>query len=118
VGRTGHVDVRHRPGAGRQGHRDREGPDQRRLRPCRQQAEKAEDIANEHANLAAEAKKEQEKAVKAAERAAVKQAKEQAREPYENLTKAELADILAERELPKSGTVEELIERLVSADSE
>jgi hypothetical protein len=82
------------------------------------QAEQAEDIANEQANLAEEAKKEQEKAAKAAERAAVKQAKEQAREPYEGLTKAELADILAERELPKSGTVEELIERLVSADSE
>jgi hypothetical protein len=82
------------------------------------QAEKAEDIANEQANLAEEANKEQEKAVKAAERAAAKQAKEQAREPYEGLTKAELSDILAERELPKSGTVEELIERLVSADSE
>ena len=82
------------------------------------QAEKAEDIANEQANLAEEAKKEQEKAAKAVERAAAKQAEEQAREPYEGLTKAELADILAERELPKSGTVEELIERLVSADSE
>jgi hypothetical protein len=82
------------------------------------QAEKAEDLANEQANKVEEAKQEQEKAAKAAERAAAKQAKEQAREPYEGLTKAELADILAERELPKSGTVEELIERLVSADSE
>jgi hypothetical protein len=82
------------------------------------QAEKAEDIANEQANLAEEAKKEQEKAAKAAERAAAKQAKGQAREPYEGLTKAELAIILEGRELPKSGTVEELIERLVSADSE
>ena len=82
------------------------------------QAEKAEDLANEQANLAEEAKREQEKAAKAAERAAAKQAKEQAREPYEGLTKAELAEILSERELPKSGTVEELIERLVDADSE
>jgi hypothetical protein len=94
-----------------------------------EQAEKAEDVANEQAAQveeakneqaaqAEEAKKEQEKQAKAAERAAAKQAKEQAREPYESLTKAELSDILAERELPKSGTVEELIERLVSADSE
>jgi len=82
------------------------------------QAEKAEDLANEQANLAEEAKREQEKAAKAAERAAVKEAKEQAREPYEGLTKTELAEILSERELPKSGTVEELIERLVAADSE
>ena len=80
------------------------------------QAEKVEDIADEQANLAEEAKKQQEKAAKAAERAAAKLAKEQAREPYEGLTKAELADFLAERELPKSGTVEELIERLVTAD--
>jgi hypothetical protein len=82
------------------------------------QAAKAEDVANEQAALAEEAKKEQEKAAKTAERAAAKQAKQEAREPYEGLTKAELSDILAERELPKSGTVEELIERLVSADSE
>jgi len=82
------------------------------------QAEKAEDIANGQANLAEEAKKEQEKAVKAAERAAAKQAKEQAREPYEGLTKAELSDQLAERGLPKTGNVDDLIERLVSADSE
>jgi hypothetical protein len=82
------------------------------------QAEKAEDVANEQAKLAEEAKKEQEKQAKAAERAEAKQAKEQAREPYEGLTKAELSDLLAERELPKSGTVEELIERLVSADSQ
>ena len=82
------------------------------------QAEKAEDVANEQAAQVEEAKKEQEKLVKAAERAAAKQAKEQAREPYEGLTKAELSDLLAERDLPKSGTVEELIERLVSADSE
>ena len=55
---------------------------------------------------------------KQAERAAAKEAHAKAREPYEELTKAELADQLAERGLPKSGTVEELIERLVSADSE
>src|ERR1700712_2049071 len=82
------------------------------------QAEKAEDLAQRQAADVEEAEKEQEKAVKAAERAAAKKAKEQAREPYEGLTKAELSDQLAERDLPKSGTVEELIERLVSADSE
>jgi hypothetical protein len=79
---------------------------------------KAEDVANEQARLAEEAKKEQERQAKAAERAAAKQAKEEARKPYEGLAKAELSDLLAERELPKTGTVEELIERLVSADSE
>jgi hypothetical protein len=83
-----------------------------------QQARKAQDLANEQANAVEEAKKEQEKQAKAAERAAARQADKEAREQYEGLTKAELSDLLAERELPKSGTVEELIERLVSADSE
>ena len=46
------------------------------------------------------------------------QAREAAREPYEGLTKVELSDRLAERGLPKTGNVDELIERLVSADSE
>ena len=63
-------------------------------------------------------KKESERQAKAAERAEARRAKRESREPYEGLTKAELSDLLAERELPKSGTVDELIDRLVSADSE
>jgi hypothetical protein len=82
------------------------------------QTRKAQDVANEQAAAAEEAKKEQLKQAKAAERAAARQAKKESREQYEGLTKAQLSDRLAERELPKSGTVEELIERLVSADSE
>ena len=39
-----------------------------------------------------------------------------ARERYEGLTKAELSELLAKRGLPKSGNVDELIERLVEAD--
>jgi SAP domain len=38
-------------------------------------------------------------------------------ECYEGLTKAELRDQLAERDLPKTGNVAELAERLVEADS-
>ena len=81
------------------------------------QAKKAEDVANEQAAVVDQAAKEQERQVKRAERAAAKQAQEQAREAYDGLTKAELTDQLAERGLPKTGNVEELIERLVSADS-
>jgi hypothetical protein len=44
-------------------------------------------------------------------------AKEQARSRYVGLTKAELTDQLAERGLPRTGTVDELVERLVTADS-
>ena len=81
-------------------------------------AKKAEEVAQEQADLAEKAEKEQQRLARQAERAAAKEAHAQAREPYEELTKAELSDLLAERGLPKSGNVEELIERLVSADSE
>jgi hypothetical protein len=40
-----------------------------------------------------------------------------ARERYEDLTKAELNDLLDQRNLPKTGNVDELVERLVEADS-
>ena len=83
-----------------------------------EQARKAQELADEQAEQAQEAAEEQEREAKRAERAAAKQAREQAREPYEGLTKAELSDQLAERGLPKTGTVEELIERLVSADND
>ena len=83
-----------------------------------QQAAKADELAQEKAERAEQAKRDEERAARAAERAEAKHAKEQAREPYQGLTKAELADQLAERDLPRSGTVEELIERLVEADSQ
>ena len=53
----------------------------------------------------------------AAERAEAKHAHELAREPYLSLTKAELSALLAERGLPKTGTINTLIERLASADA-
>ena len=52
-----------------------------------------------------------------AERRQARQAHDKARERYESLTKAELSGQLAKRQLPKSGNVDELIERLAEADS-
>ena len=78
-------------------------------------AETVADVATEQAE---HAEKDQARKAKQAERAQAKHDHEQAREAYQGLTKVELSDKLAERDLPKSGTVEELIERLVSADSE
>ena len=82
------------------------------------QAKKAEELAKKQADEAEQIQKEQVRQAKAAERAEARAAHAKAREQYEDLTKAELADQLSERGLPKSGTVDELIERLVSADSE
>jgi len=81
------------------------------------QARKAEDVAKDQAQQIEDAEKEQARLARKAEREQAKKAHEEARERYEGLTKAELSDLLAERELPKSGTVEELVERLVEADT-
>jgi len=93
------------------------------------QAEKAEQVAKEQADKVEQAKREQGQSSRRGregpgpgsqriEREEPKKDQEKAREAYEGLTKAELSDQLAERGLPKSGNIDELIERLVSADSE
>ena len=46
-----------------------------------------------------------------------RQAHDKDRERYEGLTKTELSDQLAKRQLPTSGNLDELIERLAEADS-
>src|SRR5271157_2026029 len=77
----------------------------------REQAESVGGLVREQAEkeLAREARK--------AERELAKHAHDKARERYEGLTKAELSDQLGQRDLPKTGNVDELIERLVEADS-
>lgn len=80
----------------------------------RDKAATAEQAAHEHAEratheLAREARK--------MEREQARKAHTMAHERYEGLTKAELSDLLAQRGLPKSGNVDQLVERLVEADN-
>ncbi len=92
---------------------------------AREQAEKAEKAAREQAEKAKQAAREQAqqaeqglaRQARQAERKQGRRAHKRARERYEGLTKAELSDQLAKRELPKTGNVDALIERLVEADS-
>jgi hypothetical protein len=81
-----------------------------------EQAGKAEQAAREQAELAEQAEKELAREARKAEREQAKHAHDKARERYEGLTKAELSDQLDKRDLPKTGNVDELIERLVEAD--
>jgi hypothetical protein len=82
-----------------------------------EQADKAEQVAREQAEKAEQAEREQAREVRKIERDQARQAHEKARERYEGLTKAELSDQLDRRNLPKTGNVDELVERLVEADS-
>jgi hypothetical protein len=80
----------------------------------REQAESTRDFVHEQAGKAEQAAREQ---ADKAEREQARHAHDKARERYEGLTKAELSDLLDQRHLPKTGTVDELVERLVEADS-
>ena len=83
----------------------------------REQAGKAEQAVREQAHKAGQAEQELAREARKAEREQARHAHENARERYEGLTKAELSDPLAKRQLPKSGNLDELIERLAEADS-
>jgi adenylosuccinate lyase len=91
----------------------------------REQADSARDFVHEQAGKAEQAAREQVKQAeqelareaRKADREQAKRAHEEARQRYEGLTKAELSDLLDKRNLPKTGNVDELVERLVEADS-
>jgi uncharacterized protein with von Willebrand factor type A (vWA) domain len=90
---------------------------ERAERSAKEQADMVERSRREQEEHIEEAAREQARQARAEERAKAQQSYQEAREAYEGLTKAELADRLAERGLPKTGNVEELIERLLSSDS-
>ena len=81
------------------------------------QTESARDFVHEQAGQAEQAEKELAREARKAERDQAKHAHDKARERYEGLTKAELSDLLDQRDLPKAGNVDEFVERLVEADS-
>ena len=83
----------------------------------RERAESFEQAAARQADQAEQAQEELAREARRLEREQARQAHQRAREHYEGLTKAELSQQLAQRNLPKTGTVNELIERLVEADT-
>jgi hypothetical protein len=84
---------------------------------ARRQAQQAELAAREQAAKAEQAEQELARQARQAEREQARRAHERARQRYEGLPKAQLSDLLAKRDLPKTGNIDELIERLVEADS-
>ena len=82
----------------------------------RERAESVERAAGEQAEIVERAEQEVAREARRIEREQSRRAHEKARARYEGLTKAQLSDLLAERSLPKTGNVDDLIERLVEAD--
>ena len=83
----------------------------------REQAVKAGQAARKRAAKAAQDEKELTRQARQAKREHTRQVHEKARQRYEGLPKAELSNLLAKRDLPKTGNRDELVERLVEADS-
>ena len=83
----------------------------------RDQAESATGVVREMPASVVHVVHEQAAKAGQAEREQARQAHDSARECYEGLTKAELSDQLAQRDLPKTGNLDELIERLVEAET-
>ncbi len=82
----------------------------------RDEVDVARGVAQAQAQKAEEAEKDLEREARKLDRQRARQAHEKAVERYESLTKAELSELLAKRGLPKTGNVDELVERLVAAD--
>jgi hypothetical protein len=83
----------------------------------RERAESFERAASEQAEKAEKAQEDLAREARRIERQNAREAHEKARARYEGMTKAELSDLLAKRDLPKTGNVDELVERLVEADA-
>jgi hypothetical protein len=84
---------------------------------ARDTADQAERTQREAREAAEEAQRQQERDAANAERQERKQARDRARERYQSLNKTELADAAGKRNLPKTGTVDELVDRLVADDT-
>src|SRR3954465_5089096 len=83
----------------------------------RDTADQAEQAQREAREQAEEAQRQQASNAAKAERQERKQARDEARERYQSLNKAELAEEAGKRNLPKTGTVDELVDRLVADDT-
>jgi hypothetical protein len=76
-----------------------------------------EQAVRDQADQAEQAERQKAKDAAKAERQESKEAHDKARERYEGLTKNELTEQAAKRDLPKTGTVDELVARLVEDDT-
>jgi hypothetical protein len=82
----------------------------------RERAESFERAAGEQAEQVEQAEQALVREARRIERQRARRAREKARARYEGRTKAELSDLLIQRNLPKTGNHDELVERLVESD--
>jgi hypothetical protein len=86
-------------------------------RVARTGADTVEQTVRDSVDEVEQAERRKAREVAKAERQERQEARDKARAPYADLTKAQLSELAAQRDLPKTGTIDELIERLVEADA-
>jgi hypothetical protein len=82
----------------------------------REKAAAAEQAGRVQARRVEQVQQEFTREARRIEREQTKRAHARARARYEGLTRAELSEMLAQRGLPKSGNVDQLVDRLAAAD--
>src|SRR5215472_5927167 len=86
-------------------------------RAAREQSATAAKAARQQAEQTQRADQERARQARLAERDRGRQVHQRARQRYRGMTKSELSDLLDKRDLPKSGSHDELADRLAEADA-
>lgn len=83
---------------------------------AREASARAAKVARQQAEESQRADQEQVREARVIERERSRKVHQRARQRYEGMTKSELSDLLETRDLPKTGSHDELVDRLIEAD--
>ena len=84
---------------------------------AREESARAAKVARQLAEETQRADQERAHEARVTERERSRQVSQRARQRYQGMTKAQLSDLLEKRDLPKTGSHDELVDRLVEADA-
>lgn len=84
---------------------------------AREESARAAKVARQQAEETQRADQERARETRITERERRRQLNQRARQRYQGMTKSELSDLLERRDLPKTGSRDELLDRLVEADA-
>jgi hypothetical protein len=84
---------------------------------AREKSARAAKVARQQAEEIQRADQQRAREARHIERERSRQVHQRARQRYQGMTKSELSDLLEKRDLPKTGSHDELIDRLVEADA-
>jgi hypothetical protein len=84
---------------------------------AREESARAAKVARRQAEETQQADQERAREARVIERERTRQVNQRARQRYQDMTKSELSNLLEKRSLPKTGSRDQLVDRLVRADA-